>query len=57
MIDTEKLRKDLINYFGTAVFSGMPMAVIDLSKAERASEDELMQLAYKNGFDPEDYTY
>ncbi|MBQ4339581.1 MAG: hypothetical protein IJC41_01080 [Firmicutes bacterium] len=57
MIDTESLRKDLINYFGTAVFSGMPMAVIDLSKAERASEDELIQLAYKNGFDPEDYTY
>ena len=57
MIDTEKLRRDLINYFGTAVFSGMPMALMDLSKAERASEDELINIAVKNGFDLSDYSY
>ncbi len=54
-IDYEKLRKDLIDYFGSAMFSGFPMAVVDLSDVERASNDELIKIAKKNGFDLSKY--
>ena len=50
-IDVEALRRDLKDYFGTAAFSGMPMAVMDLSRVENASPDELVRIAHKNGFD------
>ena len=35
-IDFEKLREDLKDYYGTAM-SFMPMAVVELSQVERAS--------------------
>lgn len=50
MIDYEKLRKDLIDYFGTAM-SFSPMAIMDLSRVESASDDELVEIAKRNGFD------
>ena len=50
MIDYEKLRKDLIDYFGTAM-SFSPMAIMDLSRVESASDDELVEIAKINGFD------
>lgn len=50
-IDYEKLRSDLMDYFGTAMFSGLPMSIVDLSDVEIASNDELIQIAKKNGFD------
>lgn len=50
MIDYEKLRKDLIDYFGTAI-SFSPMAIMDLSRVESASDDELVEIAKRNGFD------
>lgn len=50
MIDYEKLRKDLIDYFGTAM-SFSPMAIMDLSRVESASDDELVDIAKRNGFD------
>ncbi len=50
-IDISALRKDLLNYFGTAAFSGMPMALFDLSKVKNASPEELQEIAQKNGFD------
>ncbi len=50
-IDVEKLRKDLIDYFGSAMFSGLPMAIVDLSDIETASNDELIEIAKKNNFD------
>ncbi len=54
VIDIEKLRDDLIDYFGTAM--GMfPMAIMDVSKVERASESELISIARKNGFDLSKY--
>ena len=37
-----QLRSDLIDYFGTAMSSGFPMAVIELSDVERASDAELI---------------
>jgi len=54
IIDIEKLRKDLIDYFGSAMFT-MPMAIIDLTKVENCTNDELIEIAQKNNFDLEDY--
>lgn len=54
-IDIEKLRSDLIDYFGTAMASGFGMAVMDLSKVERASDEELINIALDCGFDLNDY--
>ena len=50
-MDIERLRKYLLDYYGTAVFSGMPMAIINLSKIEKASDSELIQIALKEGID------
>ena len=50
-IDYEKLRSDLINYFGSAMFSGLPMAIVDLSDVEVASNDKLIEIAIKNNLD------
>lgn len=55
MGNSEKLRNDLKDYFGTAMFCGNPMAVMDLSRVESASEEELKEIAEKNGFDPYRY--
>ena len=49
-IDFERLRSDLRDYYGTAMFSGFPMAVMDLSKVERASDDDLLRIADKEGY-------
>ena len=54
-IDIEKLRNDLIDYFGTAMASGFGMAVMDLSRVERASDEELINIALDCGFDLNDY--
>lgn len=56
-IDTDRLRRDLMDYYGTAMFSGFPMAVFDLSRIERASDDELIEIAQKNGVDLREYVY
>ena len=54
-INIEKLRKDLIDYYGTATFGGFPAAIMDLSKIERATYSELIQIAQQNGFDINKY--
>ena len=54
MIDYEKLRKDLIDYFGTAM-SFNPTAIMDLSRVESASDDELVEIAKRNNFDLNKY--
>lgn len=56
-IDTDRLRRDLMDYYGTAMFSGFPMAVVDLSRIERASDEELIEIAQKNGVDLSEYVY
>lgn len=56
-IDIERLKKDLIDYYGTALFSSSPLALMDLSKIERATEEELIQIALNNNFDLNKYTY
>ena len=49
-IDIEKLRNDLINYFGTASFYN-PTAMMDLIKIEKASDEEVINIAIQNNFD------
>lgn len=49
-MDYESLRYDLIDYFGTAA-SFNTMAIFELSIIESASNDKLVDIAIKNGFD------
>ena len=53
-IDIESLRKDLIDYFGSAM-SFNPLAMSDLTKVENSSPEELIKIAQDNNFDLEDY--
>ena len=54
-IDISRLRRDMLDYYGTAMFSGFPMAVMDVSRVERMSDQELVELAQKNGIDLRKY--
>lgn len=54
MIDIERLRDDLIDYFGTAMFYN-PAAMMDLEKVRKASDEELIEIAKNNGFDLDKY--
>lgn len=53
-IDYERLRNDLIDYFGTAM-TYYPVAVIELSEVERATDSKLEQIAIQNGFNLNNY--
>ena len=53
-IDYEKLRDDLIDYFGSAI-GLFPAAVMDVIKLENASNSELLQIANQNEFDLSKY--
>ena len=53
-INYEKLRSDLINYYGTAIAYN-PMAIVELSEVKCASNEKLIQIARKNGFSLENY--
>ena len=53
--DNARLRRELEDYFGTAMFSGNPMAMMDLQRVQNASGQELRQIALQNGFNPDDY--
>ena len=54
-IDFEQLRNDLIDYFGTAMTNGFNIAVIDLTKIENATNEELIIIAQSNNFDLNKY--
>ena len=53
-IDFDKLREDLIDYFGTAMGT-FPIAVMNVAEVETATERELIRIATQNGFDLADY--
>lgn len=55
-IDFERLREDLVDYFGTAMFAGFPVAVVDVTQVEMATNEQLIQIAQANGFDLNNYT-
>jgi len=54
-IDIEKLRKDLKDYFGTAMYTSSPLAIMNLTEVENANSDKLISLAIKNNFDLNNY--
>ena len=54
-IDYENLRSDLEDYYGTAMFSGTGMAMDDLEKVDRASEDMLIEIAKREKIDLNKY--
>ena len=54
-LDIERLRNDLMNYFGTAMFSGFSMAIIELLKIENATDEEILEIAQNNNFDLGNY--
>ena len=47
-INIEKLREDLIDYYGTAMQNGFQMVALEISKIEKASAEELIKIAEKN---------
>ena len=53
-INIERLRQDLIDYFGSAT-PIYPMAIMDVIEVERASYDKLIEIAKNNGFDLDNY--
>ena len=53
-IDIEKLRNDLIDLYGTAMQSN-PVAMMDLIKIEKASDEEVARIAMQNGINIEIY--
>lgn len=54
-INIQKLREDLLDYYGTAMFNASPLAIIQLTKVETASDDELIEMALNNKFDLNEY--
>ena len=54
-IDIKKLRKDLIEHFTSAIFIVSPVAMMELTKVENASSDELVKIAISNKFDMKKY--
>ena len=55
-IDFDKLRLDLINYYEGAYFvGGFGAALMDAEDIKRASNEELIKIALKNGFNLEKY--
>ena len=55
LIDIDKLRRDLMDYYGTAANNGFPAAMMDVIEVEGASPEKLIQLAKRAGFRLEDY--
>lgn len=55
MLDYKKLRKDLIDYYGTAMSDSSPMAMMELSDVERMTEEKLIRRSRELGFDIEKY--
>ena len=54
-INIERLRKDLIDYYTSAMFIASPIAIMDLTKIEQASDEEIIKIAIDNKFDLNKY--
>ena len=54
-LDGDRIRRDLMNYYGTAMTGPFPMAMSELDMVRRASGDELLALAEQAGLDLNDY--
>ena len=54
-IDIDLLRQDLIDYFTSSMFMVSPVALVDLTEVENASDDKIIKIALDNGFDLNNY--
>lgn len=54
-IDIEQLRKDLIEYFTSAMFMVSPIALMDLTEVENATDEQVIKIALDNKFDLRKY--
>ena len=55
-LDFEKLRQDLIDYYGSAfIVGGFGAALVSVSEIYNASEQRLIELASQNNFNLKDY--
>lgn len=54
-IDFEKLRNDLLDYYGTFMVNLFPAAVFELGRIDKANNEELLTIAKENNFDLNDY--
>lgn len=54
-IDIDLLRQDLIDYFTSTMFMVSPVALVDLTEVENASDDKIIKIALDNGFDLNKY--
>ena len=52
-IDIERLREDLIDYFGTALTN--EYAMVDLITVQTCRDEELVRIALKNNINIDDY--
>ena len=55
IIDGDRLKADLVDYLGTAMFSSSPLAMMELERVQRVWGDELIEIALDNGFDLSKY--
>ena len=53
--DDNLLRRDLMDYYGTAAFCGFPAAMMDVFAVQRMSTEEMLLQAQKNGFRMDKY--
>ena len=54
-LDTERLRRDLEDDYGSAMSSGFPMAMMEMSEVEKASDRELIEMARETHADLSKY--
>ena len=50
-IDVDRLRRDLMDYYGTAMFNDFAMAAMNVQFIEMASDQDLIAIAQKEGVD------
>ena len=54
-IDIEALRNDLINHFMGLAYVVSPIAFMNVAEVEKATPEELVEIAINNGFNIENY--
>ena len=54
--DIDKLREVLTDYYGTAAFSGMPAAMMEVFDIQNESDLQLLKRAEENGIDLSKYS-
>ena len=55
-LDYEKLRSDLVDFFGKLYVNGHPMAVVYMVRVTKADEKRLVYIAKKVGMNVKKYT-